>query len=116
MIAARHQVRSSLVPVFLYPFKTRTISRQEAAKGFLRYLRSNTEAPLTLKRSTPLSRPGSIRQALKPLVDLTPRFEEQSQHLRKERGVTPIPGKPLIELTIGVEGLPGAIITPAARA
>jgi hypothetical protein len=45
-------------------------------------------------------------------MDLTPQFQEQSQHLSKERGVAPVPEKPLIELTIDVEGLPGAIITP----
>jgi hypothetical protein len=51
-----------------------------------------------------------------PLVDLTPQFQEQPQHLKKGRGVVPIPGKPLIELATDVEVLPGAIIIPAARA
>lgn len=79
-------------------------------------IRSNAEAPSTLKRSASLSRAGSIRQPPKPLVDLTPQFQEQPHHLRKGRGVAPVPGKPLVALATDVEGLPGAVITPAARA
>jgi hypothetical protein len=79
-------------------------------------MRSDLEAPSSLRRSTSLSRAGSVRQVPKPLVDLTPQFQEQPQHLRKGRGVAPVPGKPLVELATDVEAVPGAITTPAARA
>ena len=79
-------------------------------------IRSNTERPPSIKQSTSLSRSGSTRQMPTPLVDLTPQFQEQPQHLKKGRGVAPIPGKPLIELATDVEVLPGAIIIPTARA
>lgn len=76
-------------------------------------IRSNAERPPSI---TSLSRSGSTRQMPTPLVDLTPQFQEQPQHLKKGRGVAPIPGKPLIELATDVEVLPGAIIIPTARA
>lgn len=79
-------------------------------------MRSDLEAPSSLRRSRSLSRAGSIRQAAKPLVDLTPQFQEQPQHLKKGRGVAPVPGKPLVELATDVEAVPGAITIPAARA
>jgi hypothetical protein len=49
-------------------------------------------------------------------LDLTPQFQEAPQHLKKGRGVAPIPGMPLVVLATDVEALPGAISTPAARA
>jgi hypothetical protein len=79
-------------------------------------IRSSVKAPSSLRRSTSLSRAGSICQAAQPLVDLTPQFQEQPQHLRKGRGVAAVPGKPLVELATDVEALPGAITIPAARA
>src|SRR5207248_2011024 len=79
-------------------------------------VRSNAEAPSSHGRSTSLSRAGSIRQGHKPLVDLTPQFQEQPQHIRKGRGVAPIPGKPLVDLATDLEALPGAINIPPARA
>jgi hypothetical protein len=79
-------------------------------------IHSNAERPPSSRRSTSPSRSGSTHQMPTPLVDLTPQFQEQPQHLKKGRGVAPIPGKPLIELATDVEVLPGAIIIPAARA
>jgi hypothetical protein len=79
-------------------------------------VRSNAERPSSSRQSTSPSRSGSTHQMPAPLVDLTPQFQEQPQHLKKGRGVVPIPGKPLIELATDVEVLPGAIIIPAARA
>ena len=79
-------------------------------------IRSNVEANSSPRRSTSLSRGESIHQRPKPLVDLTPRFQEQPQHLRKGRGIAPVPGKALVELATDLEALPGAIILPVARA
>jgi hypothetical protein len=79
-------------------------------------IRSDAEKSPSIRRSTSLSRSGSIHQKPKPLVDLTPQFQEQPQHVKKGRGVAPVPGKPLIELATDVETLPGAIVIPAARA
>lgn len=79
-------------------------------------MRSDAEAPSHRRRSSSLSRAGSTRQAPKPLLDLTPQFQEQPQHLKKGRGVAPIPGVPLVALATDVEALPGAISIPTARA
>lgn len=79
-------------------------------------IRSNAEQSPSIRPSTAHSRSESIHQKPKPLLDLTPQFQEQPQHLKKGRGVAPIPGKPLIELATDVETLPGAIVIPAARA
>jgi hypothetical protein len=79
-------------------------------------IRAHAEQPPSARRSTLPSRSASTRQKPKPLVDLTPQFQEQPQHLKKGRGVASIPGKPLIELATDVETLPGAIVIPAARA
>jgi hypothetical protein len=79
-------------------------------------MRSDAEAPSHRRRSSSLSRAGSTRQAPKPLLDLTPQFQEQPQHLKKGRGVAPIPGMPLVALATDVEALPGAISIPTARA
>ena len=95
------------------PKRTPSISRGDARTNSMR---SDVEAPSSLRRSTSLSRAGSIRHVAKPLVDLTPQFQEQPQHLRKGRGIAPIRGKPLVELATDVEALPGAITVPAARA
>lgn len=54
------------------------------------------------------------REKPKPLVDLTPVFQEPPQHTRKGRGVTAEPGKQLID-QIGTSDMePGAILAPSA--
>ena len=78
-------------------------------------MRSDAEAT-NLRRSPSLSHTVSARRPPKPLLDLTPEFQEQPQHLKKGRGVAPIPGMPLVVLATDVEPLPGAISIPAARA
>ncbi|KAL8874310.1 MAG: hypothetical protein Q9174_000350 [Haloplaca sp. 1 TL-2023] len=54
---------------------------------------------------TDLNRTSSQRQKVKPLVDLTPRYEEPPQHTRKGRGVTPghIPAGGLIDIATSPE-------------
>jgi hypothetical protein len=61
-----------------------------------------------------LGRSPSQRQKPKPLVDLTPTYQEPPQHARKGRGVAPEPGKQLVDRATGPEVLPGAIIVPPA--
>ncbi|OJJ49032.1 hypothetical protein ASPZODRAFT_2120900 [Penicilliopsis zonata CBS 506.65] len=60
-----------------------------------------------VRRSDSLQRP-------KPLVDLTPVFQEPPQHARKGRGVTIEPGVPLVEAATGPELPTGAIEVPSA--
>ncbi|KAF7586190.1 hypothetical protein BBP40_009305 [Aspergillus hancockii] len=49
----------------------------------------------------------------KPLVDLTPVYQEPPQHSRKGRGVAVEPGMPLVEAATGPEP-PGGIAIPSA--
>ena len=55
--------------------------------------------------STDLKRTSSQRQKVKPLVDLTPRYEEPPQHTRKGKGVTPghVPAGGLIDIATSPE-------------
>jgi hypothetical protein len=76
---------------------------------------SNVERPTNLGRSGSLHRAVSTRQQPKPLVDITPEFQEAPQHLRVGRGVKAANGQPLVELATDVEREPGAIIIPSAR-
>lgn len=55
----------------------------------------------------------STRQP-KPLVDLTPVFQEQPQHRNKGRGVTVTPGVPLVEAVTGPDLAPSGIAIPPA--
>ena len=64
---------------------------------------------LTRKASTK-----SVRQMPKPLVDLTPQYQEPPQHVKKGRAVIPEPGQQLVEVATGLELPPGAIMTPSA--
>lgn len=64
---------------------------------------------LTRKASTK-----SVRQMPKPLIDLTPQYQEPPQHVKKGRAVIPEPGQQLVEVATGLELLPGAIMTPSA--
>ncbi|WEW56219.1 hypothetical protein PRK78_001658 [Emydomyces testavorans] len=50
----------------------------------------------------------------KPLVDLTPTYQEPPQHARKGRGVAAQPGMLLVDIATGPERCPGAIIVPSA--
>lgn len=56
----------------------------------------------------------STRQKSKPLVDLTPVYQEPPQHSRKGHGVTIAPGIPLVEAATGPEMAPGGIVVPSA--
>lgn len=49
----------------------------------------------------------------KPLVDLTPVYQEPPQHTRKGRGFTVEAGKPLVDAATGPE-VPGGIVIPSA--
>ncbi|EGC46898.1 conserved hypothetical protein [Histoplasma capsulatum var. duboisii H88] len=64
--------------------------------------------------SSSFSRSKSIKQKPKPLIDLTPVYQEPPQHARRGRGVPAGPGKPLVEAATSPEVLPGAIIVPSA--
>ncbi|OJD12613.1 hypothetical protein AJ78_06818 [Emergomyces pasteurianus Ep9510] len=64
--------------------------------------------------SAAFSRSKSIKHKPKPLVDLTPVYQEPPQHARKGRGVTAESGLPLVEAATGPELPPGAIIIPSA--
>lgn len=56
----------------------------------------------------------SNRHLPKPLVDLTPTYQEPPQHARKGRGVTPKAGLPLVESATGPDLYPNAIVVPSA--
>jgi PH domain len=66
---------------------------------------------LTRKASTK-----SVRHLPRPLIDLTPQYQEPPQHVKKGRGVSAEPGQQLVEAATGLELQPGAIVTPSARA
>ncbi|EEP79130.1 predicted protein [Uncinocarpus reesii 1704] len=68
-------------------------------------------------RSPPSSRhrAKSIQQPQKPLVDLTPTYQEPPQHARKGRGVAAQPGTLLVDKATGPELCPGAIVVPSAN-
>ncbi|KAL4894838.1 hypothetical protein BDV59DRAFT_175049 [Aspergillus ambiguus] len=55
----------------------------------------------------------SQSEKIKPLVDLTPVYQEPPQHTRKGRGVAVEPGQPLIDAATGPE-VPGGISIPPA--
>ncbi|KAH1426513.1 hypothetical protein KXW98_005728 [Aspergillus fumigatus] len=60
---------------------------------------------------------GAVKRSLsvnrsKPLVDLTPVYQEPPQHARKGRGVAVEPGVPLIDAATGPEPVGGAIPIP----
>ncbi|KAK2749503.1 hypothetical protein FQN55_003200 [Onygenales sp. PD_40] len=64
--------------------------------------------------TTAFSRSKSTIQKPKPLIDLTPTYQEAPQHARKGRGVAVGSGVPLVEVATGPELLPGAIIVPSS--
>ncbi|OAX78657.1 hypothetical protein ACJ72_07033 [Emergomyces africanus] len=63
--------------------------------------------------SAAFSRSKSIKQQPKPLVDLTPVYQELPQHARKGRGVNAENGLPLVEAATSPELPPGAIKIPS---
>lgn len=76
--------------------------------------RSNTMKSTQAPDLSGLSkRSQSIRQP-KPLVDLTPVFQEPPQHRNKGRGKTVEPGVPLVEAATGPDLAPGGIAIPPA--
>lgn len=60
------------------------------------------------------SRSNSVRQKPKPLVDLTPVYQEPPQHSRKGHGVRIEAGMPLVERATGLETIPGIPDIPSA--
>ncbi|EEH37263.1 hypothetical protein PAAG_07819 [Paracoccidioides lutzii Pb01] len=64
--------------------------------------------------SASFNRSKFIKQKPKPLVDLTPTYQEPVHHARKGRGVATDPGQPLVEAATSPELLPGAIVIPSA--
>ncbi|KAJ6110819.1 hypothetical protein N7486_003054 [Penicillium sp. IBT 16267x] len=63
-----------------------------------------------------LNRSKSLNQKGKPLIDLTPVFQEPPQHQRKGRGVTVEPGMALIDAATGPDLLPSCMAIPPAVA
>ncbi|KAJ5831782.1 hypothetical protein N7474_000093 [Penicillium riverlandense] len=63
-----------------------------------------------------VSRSQSVHQNGKPLVDLTPVFQEPPQHSRKGRGVTVERGMPLIDAATGPDLAPTSTAIPPATA
>lgn len=78
---------------------------------------SQANSPSTAPNTnTLLSRAKSIKQSGKPLVDLTPVFQEPPQHTRKGRGVTVEAGMPLIDAATGPELAPTCMAIPPSTA
>ncbi|KAJ6007415.1 hypothetical protein N7540_011391 [Penicillium herquei] len=75
-----------------------------------------TQSPAMPTRSKSVRSVKSVKQATKPLVDLTPVFQEPPQHTRKGRGVTVEPGVLLIDAATGPELAPGCTSIPPALA
>ncbi|PWY92189.1 hypothetical protein BO70DRAFT_357335, partial [Aspergillus heteromorphus CBS 117.55] len=74
--------------------------------------RSNTMTSTQGPDPTIVRRSQSMKA--KPLVDLTPVYQEPVQHARKGRGVTVEAGTPLIDAATGPEAPPGGIQVPSA--
>ena len=74
---------------------------------------ASVESPtgLTRKPSTK-----SVRYMPKPLVDLSPQYQEPPQHIKKGKAVKPEPGQQLVDAATGPDLPPGAILTPSATA
>lgn len=67
-------------------------------------------------RTNNLTRVCSINQKQKPLVDLTPVYQEPPQHARKGRRVAVEPGVKLVDAATGPELVPGSVATSPATA
>jgi hypothetical protein len=73
-----------------------------------------TTTPVADLNSLTLGRSTSIRQKPKPLIDLTPVYQEPPQHVRKAHRLKVEPGVPLVDIATGPEVAPGAIVVPSA--
>ncbi len=73
----------------------------------------SVDPPTGLTRKTSTK---SVRQIPKPLIDLTPQYQEPPQHVRKGRGVNLEPGQQLVDAATGLDLPPGAVIPPSANA
>lgn len=81
-------------------------------QGLVNGLASRRQASASTSQQS--GRSNSVHQP-KPLVDLTPVFQEAApQHRTKGRGVTVEPGVPLVEAATGPDLAPGAIAIPPA--
>ena len=95
-----------------YSQRQKAQKEREANGGRHNTMQSN-DVPTGLTRKTSTK---SVRQMPKPLIDLTPQYQEPPQHARKGKGVTAEPGQQLVEAATGLELQPGAIVTPSSRA
>lgn len=68
----------------------------------------------TIRSPPARNRAKSIQQPHKPLIDLTPTYQEPVHHARKGRGVAAQPGTKLVDNATGPELCPGAIVIPSA--
>lgn len=97
----------------------RTYSQKQKAQREREKNGGRSDSIKSIKPPTGLSyKPSmkSVRQMPKPLIDLTPQFQEPLQHAKKGRGVRAKRGQQLVEAATGLEIQPGAIITPSATA
>lgn len=93
-----------------YSQRQRAQRDQEISGGRVNSMAS-VEPPIGLTRKTSTR---SVRQMPKPLIDLTPQFQEPPQHVRKGKAVIPEPGQQLVDVATGLDLPPGAIMTPSA--
>lgn len=107
-----HGLLSNLSPHTTQPTNFQSYSTPSSRQNSRSNTMRSTHAP-DLSTSAP-NRSKSVRQKPKPLVDLTPVYQEPPQHARKGRGVTLEPGVPLVEGATGPELCPGAIVIPSA--
>lgn len=75
---------------------------------------SNSRTKTMTRAPDGLGRSLSASQKPKPLVDLTPVFQEAPQHIRKGRGVTVEPGLKLVDAATGPELAVNTIVIPPA--
>ncbi|KAE8350473.1 hypothetical protein BDV28DRAFT_139091 [Aspergillus coremiiformis] len=91
--------------------------RQYAGSSSHANSRSNSRSNTMTSTHTPDPSGGLVKRSqsvkTKPLVDLTPVYQEPPQHIRKGRGVTVEPGVPLVDAATGPE-VPGGIVIPSA--
>jgi PH domain len=89
------------------------VQREREISGGRNETMRSVEPPTGLARKTSTR---SVRQKPKPLIDLTPQYQEPPQHVRKGRGVAAEPGQQLVDAATGLDLPPGAIIPPNAKA
>ncbi|KAJ5134792.1 hypothetical protein N7448_000187 [Penicillium atrosanguineum] len=75
---------------------------------------SNSRTNTMTRAPDGLSPSLSVSQKPKPLIDLTPIFQEAPQHVRKGRGVTVEPGVKLVDAATGPELAVNTIVIPPA--